>query len=355
MFSDARAVYYGPSEPTGQATILLVRGQHGFDETDLQSTKVSITTPSVEEIYCSTSSTVLFKAFQYGLIQFVANVSISISIQSENTGYYIVPAQGDLAPEVAALILATGLGGVPLFPGSRLAGIFTWTRRDMIVASVLSHPATVYTPDISGLQTSGIPEPSVATLNLFQWLPEATRILQDTADSTAIAGIATFGGVWTILNGAFALFFGANVLYFLFGRRPLSALGLVHTFQRRRLIGYWHEDFPAIHTEGGLPGSESAGIVAFIRERLVDLDNDPPATPDVEAQMAKAEDVDETEETATDQLSMVQHDPQMYLRLPARESGYILDEIPLTDVDLGMDEIVHNSTNFASPPVSFGM
>ncbi|KAJ6577817.1 hypothetical protein B0H19DRAFT_569242 [Mycena capillaripes] len=159
-----------------------------------------------------------FKAFQYGLIQcpcgwpVVANVSISISIQSENTGYYVVPAQGDLAPEVAALILATGLGGAPLFPGSRLVGIFTWTRRDMIVAGVLSHPATVYTPDISGLQTSGIPEPSVAALNLFQWLPEATRILQDTADSTAIAGIATFGGVWTILNGAFALFFGANVL-----------------------------------------------------------------------------------------------------------------------------------------------
>jgi hypothetical protein len=59
------------------------------------------------------------------------------------------------------------------------------------------------------------------------------------------------------------------------GRRALSALGVVHVFQRRTLVRQWHDDFPAIHTEGGLPGSDSAGIVAFIRERLVDLGEDP--------------------------------------------------------------------------------
>ncbi|KAJ7323195.1 hypothetical protein DFH08DRAFT_817774 [Mycena albidolilacea] len=58
-------------------------------------------------------------------------------------------------------------------------------------------------------------------------------------------------------------------------RRPLSALGVVHIFQRRALVRRWHEGFPTIHTEGGLPGSENAGIVAFIRERLVDLGEDP--------------------------------------------------------------------------------
>jgi hypothetical protein len=30
-----------------------------------------------------------------------------------------------------------------------------------------------------------------------------------------------------------------------------------------------------MHSEGGLPGSDSAGIVAFIRERLVDVGDDP--------------------------------------------------------------------------------
>jgi hypothetical protein len=49
----------------------------------------------------------------------------------------------------------------------------------------------------------------------------------------------------------------------------------VHLLQRRALVRRWHEDFPAIYTEGGLPGSENAGIVAFVRERLVDLSEDP--------------------------------------------------------------------------------
>ncbi|KAJ6617257.1 hypothetical protein B0H10DRAFT_1948495 [Mycena sp. CBHHK59/15] len=62
------------------------------------------------------------------------------------------------------------------------------------------------------------------------------------------------------------MFSGANLLYFLFTRRPLlSALGLVRIFQRQSLVQKWHEAFP--RSEGGRPGSESAGIVAFIRGR----------------------------------------------------------------------------------------
>jgi hypothetical protein len=71
------------------------------------------------------------------------------------------------------------------------------------------------------------------------------------------------------------------------GRRPLSALGVAHVFQRRTLVRQWQDDFPAIHTEGGQPGSDSAGIVAFIRERLVDLGEDPRSSEgkeDLEAQ-----------------------------------------------------------------------
>ncbi|KAJ7795933.1 hypothetical protein B0H13DRAFT_2392879 [Mycena leptocephala] len=99
--------------------------------------------------------------------------------------------------------------------------------------------------------------------------------LVDTSDDSPLSEVATFGGVWTFLNGAFALLFGANVIYFLFGRRPLSALGVVHVLQRGALVRQWNDDFPAIHTEGGLPGSERAGIVAFIRERLVDVGEEP--------------------------------------------------------------------------------
>jgi hypothetical protein len=41
-----------------------------------------------------------------------------------------------------------------------------------------------------------------------------------------------------------------------------------------------------LRTEGGQPGSESAGVVAFIRERLIDIDQEPQmaAKNDLEAQ-----------------------------------------------------------------------
>lgn len=37
-------------------------------------------------------------------------------------------------------------------------------------------------------------------------------------DVSALSGISTFGGVWTFVNGLFALLFGANIMYFAFGK-----------------------------------------------------------------------------------------------------------------------------------------
>ncbi|KAJ7798336.1 hypothetical protein B0H14DRAFT_2617987 [Mycena olivaceomarginata] len=158
---------------------------------------------------------------------------------------------------------------IPLLPGSRLFGLLTWSKHQLV--SEPGFPSSfVFNPEVHALQ----PQPSTAATDLT-----------NVADVTPLSGIATFGGFWTFLNGTFALFFGANVVYFLFGKRdclrkltgqrPLSALGVVHLLQRRALVRRWHEDFPAIYTEGGLPGSENAGIVAFVRERLVDLSEDP--------------------------------------------------------------------------------
>ncbi|KAJ7760207.1 hypothetical protein DFH07DRAFT_1021968 [Mycena maculata] len=114
-------------------------------------------------------------------------------------------------------------------------------------------------------------------------------------ETSVVSGFATFGGFWTFVNGTFVLFFGANIMYFLYGRRPLSALGLMHLMQRRSLVKRWNEDFPAIRTEGGLPGSDNAGIVAFIRDRLVDVGTDEndardPNRTDLEAQDAPSRD-----------------------------------------------------------------
>ncbi|KAF8172586.1 hypothetical protein K438DRAFT_1772628 [Mycena galopus ATCC 62051] len=131
--------------------------------------------------------------------------------------------------------------------------------------------------------------------------------------------------------------------------RPLSALGVVHLFQRHALVRTWHEDFPAIYTEGGLPGSENAGIVAFIRERLVNVDEDPRVS-------SQESDETEAQEPATGSSSLKipideeQHNPRdgydgitdASRQTPSyRPLGYILDEIPLLDVDIGPVDIGH--------------
>ncbi|KAJ7138303.1 hypothetical protein C8R44DRAFT_767209 [Mycena epipterygia] len=115
---------------------------------------------------------------------------------------------------------------------------------------------------------------NTATLRLIRLSPDPLMLVQESRDASVLAGLSTVGGFWTVVNGGFVFLFGANVLYFIAGSRPLSALGALHIFQRRSLVRRWHEDFPAIRTEGGQPGSETAGIVAFIRERLVDLEEE---------------------------------------------------------------------------------
>ncbi|KAJ6506819.1 hypothetical protein C8R45DRAFT_1069769 [Mycena sanguinolenta] len=160
--------------------------------------------------------------------------------------------------------------GIPLLPGSRLFGLLAWSQRQTLDKHVL-----VYSPEIHGLQSNNSIEGNITSLTLTQISDGPIRFFRDTAEAPVLSGIAAFGGFWTFVNGTFALFFGANVVYFAFGRKPLSALGVVHLFQRRTLVRQWYEDFPAVQTEGGLPGSANAGIVAFIRKRLVDLGEDP--------------------------------------------------------------------------------
>ncbi|KAJ6543062.1 hypothetical protein B0H19DRAFT_1311204 [Mycena capillaripes] len=236
---------FSPSwSPPGNVTILFSRLDGNFID-DPASYKIQTHVATSEAVFeCqpdSTAGSILLSVECPCEWYQIVNVSISLFIPPDAVGVYVTPVQGNLSPRWKEKI-GVGSPALPLFPGSGLLGVFTWTRREFIAKTAV-------------------------------WA-------SDTLDSTFLSGIATFGGFWTFLNGAFAIFFGENVIYFMFGRRPLSALGVVHIFQRRQLVRQWHEDFPAIHTEGGIPGTSSAGIVAFIRERLVDLDEDPRATED---------------------------------------------------------------------------
>lgn len=142
------------------------------------------------------------------------------------------------------------------------------------------------------------------------------------------------------------------------GRRPLSALGVIHIFQRRALVRQWNEDFPALHSEGGLPGSASAGIVAFIRERLVDVGNDSgfiqahhndaEAQTGAEAGGSHGSSPNLDEGTIGEGNKMLDHAPNA--SLTSRECGFMLDagylleevSISLMDMDLGLGGGAHN-------------
>ncbi|KAJ6467342.1 hypothetical protein C8R45DRAFT_938689 [Mycena sanguinolenta] len=262
---------------------------------------------------------------------------------------------------------------VPLVPGSRLVGLLAWSRRQTIDGTLR------YSAEIFGLQpnlTSN--EANITALTLTQFAGAPIRYLRETADATFLSGIATFGGFWAFVNGAFALFFGANWI----GRRPLSALGVVHPFRRRALVRRWYEDFPAIQTEGGLPGSENAGIVAFIRERLVDMGEDPrgmeqqqrrkrspkngklckafPWKKKVQRFHSRAQSAwtsiqasQDSEPMPTDMSSPCQgppltadtHDfaPSDVAAQPRALRGYILDEIALLDMDQRLEQNIKDT------------
>ncbi|KAJ7822271.1 hypothetical protein B0H14DRAFT_1323976 [Mycena olivaceomarginata] len=199
-----------------------------------------------------------------------SSISINLSIPA---GYVVTvtPLQEPPVPTIASenqiehsVGLHSPINPIPLVSGSHLFGSLTWTQRETLSgfgvgASTASRP--VFIAEITGLQpypSSNSTSPTSATLILYQPYMSANKLQQDSSDVSPLSGLATFGGFWTFVNGAFALFFGANVVYFALGRRPLSALGLAHIFQRRTLARRWHDDFPALRTEGGQPGSESS-------------------------------------------------------------------------------------------------
>jgi hypothetical protein len=112
-----------------------------------------------------------------------------------------------------------------------------------------------------------------------------------------------------------------------------------------------HEDSPTLRTEGGDPGTENAGVVAFLRERLVDLDDDD-ETHDLEAlNMGYGKEPKEgTPRTIPQDYSMgyngVFSDSDSTIQNvqiakngePTSDfnSGYYLDEIQPMDMDLGV-------------------
>ncbi|KAF7357204.1 Short-chain dehydrogenase/reductase family protein [Mycena sanguinolenta] len=132
----------------------------------------------------------------------------------------IVPFQ-QLESELNQVHLQVPTEPIPMVSESRLFGRLTWTQRETESRWILGIPVAftpVFMAEITGLQ----PYPSAstttneATLLLYNPYTSAIRLQQDSSDTTPLSGFSTFGGFWTFVNGAFVLFFGANVMYFAF-------------------------------------------------------------------------------------------------------------------------------------------
>ncbi|KAJ6480390.1 hypothetical protein C8R45DRAFT_1155415 [Mycena sanguinolenta] len=238
---------------------------------------------------------------------------------------------------------------VALMSNAHLFAAFTWTQQQVIssplMIATLATSKNILIAELKTLQadtrygpnTTWDPTSSTlpdSTLSIFQTRTDPVSFVQQYIETSALDGMSTMGGFWTFVNGAFALLFGANVLYFLLGRRPLSALGIVHIFQRKALIRKWHEDFPALHSEGGRPGSESAGIVAFLRERLVAVDDDDIPEDDLEAQNSSTAEYatirtaerETNNDDTIDENESVHSDDTCSTANTTRMGGYIVDK-----------------------------
>ncbi|KAF8209346.1 hypothetical protein K438DRAFT_1960343 [Mycena galopus ATCC 62051] len=209
----------------------------------------------------------------------VLNLTISVVFPEDNPPplIHVTPGQGDIHDILAYT------DPLPVLPNSNLFAYLTWTFSRLVGSSwgVFLIPFTearnLFYMDLAVLLPLGEQNTSTSntsTIMLKVRYNRPTRYLEDYTEDSPFDGLAKIGGLWTSLNGVFSFLFGASVVYFLLGKRELSPLGFLHMFKHQQLLQSWHEQYPAISTEGGQPGSEKAGVVAFLRERFVNTEDD---------------------------------------------------------------------------------
>ncbi|KAF7366865.1 Short-chain dehydrogenase/reductase family protein [Mycena sanguinolenta] len=158
---------------------------------------------------------------------------------------------------------------IPLVAGARLMAILSSTQRKVFSNSALdllgftTPLRTVMLKSVLLLQDD--PSPSTQTSNTVVLrlrprldLPFTARVVEDFTDASVLSGFSNAGGFWSFINDLFGILFGANLLYFLLGKRPFSVLGMVHIFQRKTLEG----EIDNVNTD--------PGVITFIRKRLID-------------------------------------------------------------------------------------
>ncbi|KAF9448386.1 hypothetical protein P691DRAFT_49951 [Macrolepiota fuliginosa MF-IS2] len=163
-----------------------------------------------------------------------------------------------------------------LFPGARLHGIYQIsiqeriTNRRAAALGVAKYRSFVVTSVYSLFPDTISPilaDNNTATLRVSIVLPAEVPVEEEYYEKSVFNGFALLGGIWTIVNGLFAGMFGSTLLLVLFGVKPLSIYGFVHSVQPRKISLVGGQDVQPISEE------ERDRIVRIIREHLLDIDD----------------------------------------------------------------------------------
>ncbi|KAF9442285.1 hypothetical protein P691DRAFT_779477 [Macrolepiota fuliginosa MF-IS2] len=180
-----------------------------------------------------------------------------------------------LAGSVALDDLISTNEPVYISPGSHLRGLGIFSIREQLsnpraaAIGVLQYKRSVVI-NIHALSTDSSPgnqseDSNLATLWVSLPPLQEVYVEQEYYENSAINGLAFLGGVWTFLNGFFAAVFGNTLLLVLFGIKPLSIYGLVHTFQQQRSS--------LVDGDHVLSSGERDRIVTVLSAHLLDIED----------------------------------------------------------------------------------
>ncbi|KDQ53295.1 hypothetical protein JAAARDRAFT_432011 [Jaapia argillacea MUCL 33604] len=116
---------------------------------------------------------------------------------------------------------------------------------------------------------------NVSTLLLSPAVDFTDFIIQeDYRQHTLIVGLASIGGLLTIIEGGFAMLFGMTLFQVLLGSKVISPFGALGIMMREKLRRALHEQYPALRRQ-----MQEGGIATFLSDVAVDLrilDDDAP-------------------------------------------------------------------------------
>ncbi|KAF9443380.1 hypothetical protein P691DRAFT_788141, partial [Macrolepiota fuliginosa MF-IS2] len=88
------------------------------------------------------------------------------------------------------------------------------------------------------------------------------NIGKEVEQHSVLGGFSVLGGLWTASSGVFTMIFGTSILLVVFGIKPLSIYGLIHTFS-------WGQ--VSLADGQALSSAEQHHTVAILREHLMDI------------------------------------------------------------------------------------